>query len=109
MRAARGSPIMATPPTSADTNAAPRTAAVAIVTFAGLRDALGFAEHRLAIDDATTIAQLWERVWRDARKSDQAAALRNSTRFARNGTLVPAETVVADGDEIAFLPPVGGG
>jgi molybdopterin converting factor small subunit len=29
--------------------------------------------------------------------------------YARNGLRVKAEELVADGDEIVFLPPVGGG
>jgi molybdopterin converting factor small subunit len=37
------------------------------------------------------------------------AAFRPSTRFARNGELTDARTPLCAGDEIALLPPVGGG
>jgi molybdopterin converting factor small subunit len=41
--------------------------------------------------------------------SPEAGRMRASTRFARNGVMVDGTTRVSDGDEIALLPPVGGG
>ena len=38
-----------------------------------------------------------------------AERLLPSTRFAVNCEYVPPETVVKDGDELAFIPPVSGG
>jgi molybdopterin synthase sulfur carrier subunit len=41
---------------------------------------------------------------------DLADALRDPrVRYAVNGTLVQGDPSLADGDEIAFLPPVSGG
>jgi molybdopterin synthase sulfur carrier subunit len=43
-------------------------------------------------------------------ESDLAEALRGPRiRYAVNGTLVQGDPLLADGDEIAFLPPVSGG
>lgn len=43
-------------------------------------------------------------------ESDLAEALRGPrVRYAVNGTLVQGDPLLADGDEIAFLPPVSGG
>jgi molybdopterin converting factor small subunit len=39
----------------------------------------------------------------------EAGRMRASTRFARNGVIADGSTRIADGDEIALLPPVGGG
>jgi molybdopterin converting factor small subunit len=36
-------------------------------------------------------------------------ALRRSTLFAVNEAYVPVDTPVADGDRVAFIPPVSGG
>jgi len=35
--------------------------------------------------------------------------LRASTRFARNGALARGDAALRDGDEVALMPPVGGG
>jgi molybdopterin converting factor subunit 1 len=77
-----------------------------VLAFARLRELLGFGEARVDVPDGTTIDGLWVRLAAD---STELAALRASTRFARNGELVPGTAAVRDGDEIALLPPVGGG
>jgi molybdopterin converting factor subunit 1 len=83
-----------------------RAAAVRVLAFARLRELLGFGERGVDVSDGTTIDELWAQV---AAGSQELAALRASTRFARNGELVNGGTVVRAGDEIALLPPVGGG
>jgi len=77
-----------------------------VLAFARLRELLGFGERRVQIPDGTTIDGLWSVVTANV---PQAAELRPSTRFARNGALADGGTVVTAGDEIALLPPVGGG
>jgi molybdopterin converting factor small subunit len=85
---------------------AQRTVTVRVLTFARLREALGFGEREFAFALPATLEDVWTTVtagW------SEAAAMRPSTRFARNGTIVDGGTALAAGDEIAFLPPVGGG
>ena len=77
-----------------------------VLAFARLRELLGFGEARVDVPDGTTIDGLWARL---AQEAPPLAELRASTRFARNGELVAGTAVVHDGDEIALLPPVGGG
>ena len=77
-----------------------------MLAFARLRELLGFGERDVDVPDGTTIDGLWTQL---AANAPQLAGLRASTRFARNGALVDGDTVVSSGDEIAFLPPVGGG
>jgi molybdopterin synthase catalytic subunit/molybdopterin synthase sulfur carrier subunit len=79
---------------------------VRVLTFARLREVLGYGERELEIALPATLDDVWAVVtagW------SEAAAMRPSTRFARNGVVAPGETPVGDGDEIALLPPVGGG
>ena len=77
-----------------------------MLAFARLRELLGFGERHLDVPDGTTIDGLWAQL---AAGVPQLADLRASTRFARNGALVDGSIVVRAGDEIALLPPVGGG
>lgn len=77
-----------------------------VLAFARLRELLGFGERQVDVADGTTIDGLWAQL---AAGAPQVAGLRASTRFARNGALVDGDTVVSTGDEIALLPPVGGG
>jgi molybdopterin synthase catalytic subunit len=82
------------------------TARVRVLAFARLREALGFGERELELALPATLDDLWAAVtagWAEA------GPMRASTRFARNGVVVDGSTTVADGDEIALLPPVGGG
>jgi molybdopterin converting factor small subunit len=79
---------------------------VRVLAFARLREGLGFSERSFDLAQGATVEDVWNAAtagW------GESAALRASTRFARNGELASAAMVVRDGDEIAFLPPVGGG
>ncbi len=77
-----------------------------VLAFARLRELLGFGERRVDVPDGATLDSVWAQLAAD---NTQLAALRASTRFARNGELAGGSTAVRDGDEIALLPPVGGG
>ena len=79
---------------------------VRVLAFARLRELLGFGAREIEVADGTTLDGVWTEL---ARGADGLEALRASTRFARNGALAAGETAVREGDEIALLPPVGGG
>ena len=79
-----------------------------ILYFAALADALATREETL--DAPTTVrdtAQL--RAWLAARGPDWAAVNAAEIRMAVNQTIAKRETLLNDGDEIAFFPPVTGG
>jgi molybdopterin converting factor small subunit len=77
-----------------------------VLAFARLRELLGFGERLVGVLEGTTIDGMWAQLELDA---PRLAALRASTRFARNGEVVDGSATIRDGDEIALLPPVGGG
>jgi molybdopterin converting factor small subunit len=79
---------------------------VRVLAFARLRELLGFGQRDLEVAPDTTVDTLWSQLLPGAQGG---AALRASTRFARNGTVVDGTTALSEGDEIALLPPVGGG
>jgi molybdopterin converting factor subunit 1 len=79
---------------------------IRVVAFARVRELLGFAQQDVALSEAPTVGALRSRLEATA---PGLAALRESTRVARNGALVNDDARLADGDEVALLPPVGGG
>ena len=83
---------------------------IKILYFASLREALGCAEEELAAIPAgvDTLGAL--RAWLCARGGDWAALRAGqAVRAAINQTLAQAHRPLAEGDEIAFFPPVTGG
>jgi molybdopterin converting factor small subunit len=79
---------------------------VRVLAFARLRELLGFGQRDVELAAGATIEALWAQLLPQAAPG---AALRASTRFACNGALVDAGTQLRDGDEVALMPPVGGG
>jgi len=74
--------------------------------FARLRDIAGATELERGVAQDATIATLWEGL------VEEHPGLRDYTRIvacARNAEFARMDTRVADGDEVAFLPPVSGG
>jgi molybdopterin converting factor subunit 1 len=74
--------------------------------FAAPREALGKGELEVTLPEGTTVADLIERL------KAEYPILRAYTRFlsvAVNKAYVGWETKLHDGDEVACLPPVGGG
>ncbi len=79
---------------------------VQVLAFARLRELLGFSSQALALQNGATLETLWDAL---VAERPDAAAMRASTRFARNGVLADGATALVEGDEIALMPPVGGG
>lgn len=76
--------------------------AVQIKYFASLRDRLGRAGDRLEVVDGLTVAGVWTTLWPDT-------PLPPNTLTAVNLDYADLAEPVADGDEVAFFPPVTGG
>ena len=72
-----------------------------------MRELLGESEFALELPDGATLVDCWDALRSRNNKVDSLAAV---TRLARNGRVAALlGERVADGDEIALLPPVGGG
>lgn len=72
-----------------------------------MRELFDASEFDLEVNEGATLADVWDALRERNPKID---ALASSTRMARNGRVVALlNERVADGDEIALLPPVGGG
>jgi len=78
---------------------------IAIRTFASLRE-LSVDRCDLELPDGSTLAAAWDAF---AALYPATAVQRPYVRAARNGAYQPWDTVLDDGDEVAFLPPVSGG
>lgn len=79
---------------------------VHLLAFARLRELLEARETPLVLADGATAQSAWDAL---AERVPALAPLGPSTRFACNGKLVVGDEVLHDGDELALLPPVGGG
>lgn len=79
---------------------------VRVLAFARVRELLGFGEQTVAVNEGASIERLWEQLADDV---PALRALRASTRIAVNGALAHGSEALRDGDEVALLPPVGGG
>ena len=80
--------------------------AVRIRLFAIQRELAGTREVRVELPDGSTVEAAWEAL---VARHPLLAPGRGSVRFARNGDYADAATPLADGDEIAMIPPVSGG
>ncbi|MEW6313314.1 MAG: molybdopterin converting factor subunit 1 [Pseudomonadota bacterium] len=83
---------------------------IRVLYFAALREAVGRGEEALKLPEGVAnVAAL--RAWLRARGEPWSAALAEErpVRAAVNQDMAGAESVVRDGDEVAFFPPVTGG
>ena len=79
---------------------------ICVLAFARLREILQRPELRVDLPETASANDAWAALVRDY---PSLAAERATTRLARNGRLVKFEEALCDGDELALLPPVGGG
>lgn len=75
---------------------------VTVRVFAHLRERLGFAERTLMLPDAATVGDAW-------RELTGEVAVPGHVLCAVNLDYRAADARLADGDEVAFFPPVTGG
>ena len=74
---------------------------VSIRLFAGLRERAGTGSRRLDLDDGATLAEVWPAL----ELGDEPSGL----LYAVNKRYADVGTRLADGDEVALIPPVSGG
>jgi molybdopterin synthase catalytic subunit len=79
---------------------------VTVRLFALQRAQAGKRRHELALPPDADVAAAWHALVMDLPALGAAAG---SVRFARNGRYVEANEPLADGDELAVIPPVAGG
>jgi molybdopterin converting factor subunit 1 len=79
---------------------------VRVRLFAVQRELAGTREVPLELAAGATIEDGWAAL---TLRFPTLAAGRSSVRFARNGEYADPETPLADGDEVACIPPVSGG
>lgn len=70
--------------------------------FASLREQAGYAERELELPDGATAADAWNAL-------PELGEAPEGLLYARNRAYVDASEKLADGDELAFIPPVSGG
>ena len=76
--------------------------------FAAVREALGSGE-RVDVGAGATVATLRDALARRGGRHAEALGRNRVLRSAKNRVLCAEETVLADGDEVGFFPPLTGG
>lgn len=79
---------------------------VRVRLFAIQRELAGTRELGLDLADGATVDDAWAAA---VASHPVLGPGRESVRFARNGAYAEPGTALADGDEVAFIPPVSGG
>jgi molybdopterin converting factor subunit 1 len=79
---------------------------VRVRLFASLREKAGRDRHAVEPPDGASVEDAWSRL---AQAEPQLAPHRESLTVAVNRRYAHFDTKLADGDEIAFIPPVSGG
>lgn len=81
---------------------------VRILYFAGLKESLGIGEETIELPaSVVTLGAL--RDWLVVERGHAALGAAKNLRCARNQAMAKFDAQLADGDEIAFFPPVTGG
>lgn len=81
---------------------------ITIKYFASLRDIAEKEEDSLDIENPTTIDQLSDIISKTAPKMG-AIIREKKVMISVNQEMASADTIIHDGDEVAFLPPFSGG
>ncbi len=79
---------------------------VKVLFFGQLKDITGRAEDQLDVAEGARLSTIFDHY---AGRFPRVGAMAASIVLARNQEFADASAAVADGDEIAFLPPVSGG
>ena len=74
--------------------------------FARAREILGVGHIALDLPDGACVRDAWEAL---IERNSSLSNLSGTIRIALNSRVADAVDVLADGDELALLPPVGGG
>lgn len=79
---------------------------VRVMAFASLRELFAAAESSLELKEGARVHDAWKAL---ELIHPALAAERASTRVAINGSIAGDGAILHNGDELALLPPVGGG
>ncbi|HUP44559.1 MAG TPA: MoaD/ThiS family protein [Thermoanaerobaculia bacterium] len=79
---------------------------VRLLYFAVLKDITGKSETELTLTDGTRAADVWTSI---RQQHVQLAGYEQPPLIAINQAYARPETLLRDGDELAFIPPVAGG
>ena len=74
---------------------------VVIRLFAGLREQAGTGERTVELPEGACVTDVWDAL--------ELGGQPRGLLFAVNRSYAPADAVLADGDEVALIPPVSGG
>ena len=81
---------------------------VRVRLFAGLRETLGWSEQLVTAGAEATPRRIWLQLAAGGALAE-TDGIPSSIRVAINQRFAGADTPLADGDELAFLPPISGG
>lgn len=79
---------------------------VRLLLFAVLQDIVGSSEINLQLTPGTSALQVWQTL---REKHHQLVPFAAPPMTAINQSYASPETVLCEGDELAFIPPVSGG
>ncbi len=79
---------------------------VRLLYFAVLRDITGTGDAVMSLKEGTRASDVWQSL---RGQYAQLADYRQPPMIAVNETYATPETVLHEGDELAFIPPVAGG
>ncbi|MCF7990995.1 MAG: molybdopterin converting factor subunit 1 [Thiohalocapsa sp.] len=82
---------------------------IRVLFFASLRERLGTAQESIAADGIASVADVISRLRAADPARAEALSPQQAVIAAVNQEMARADTPVADGDEVAFFPPVTGG